>query len=191
MIYSEVKTLYQVHGYRFYDSGKFNVNLFGIRNGYDTVDLFNDILGIAYRDEMGNPVVIESKGTTKPGLHYLASKMGSANGTAILQLGQYVKCWQRGLHKGYDALIQKGMPFRVWRDADQDGKLDPDGPTYTDVTGLNMHTTSFLYDIDRVGAYSAGCQVRQRDEDHIQVMQIIGRAADLYGNSFSYTLFDR
>lgn len=191
MIYSEVKVLFETLNHRFYDGGIFNVNLFGIRKGYDVVDEFNDILGIAYRDELGNPVVIESKGTTKPGLYWLKNKKVNINGTAILQPGQYSRCWELGKHKGYEALTQKGMPFNVWRDADQDGQLDPNGQTYKDVTGLNMHTTSFINEIDRVGAYSAGCQVRQKAEDHKMVMEILKRSAELYSNSFSYTLIDQ
>jgi len=190
MIYSEVKALFECHGHRFYDKGSYNVNLFGIRNGYDTVNEFNDILGIAFRDDLGNPIVIEHRGTTKAGLYWLKSKMGNANGTALLQPDQYPNCWKIGDHKGYEALVQKGMPFKVWRDADQDGQLDHDGKTYTDVTGLNMHTTSFINEIDKVGAYSAGCQVRQKKEDHKVIMEILKRSAALYGNSFTYTLIE-
>ncbi|WP_420581945.1 hypothetical protein [Reichenbachiella sp.] len=189
MIYSEVKELFEALGHRFYDHGAYNVNLFGIRKR-GSVNEFDDILGIAFRDDMGNPVVIEHKGTTKPGLYWLKSKKGNANGTAILQPGQYPGCWMLGEHKGYPALVQKGMPFKVWRDGDEDGELDYEGKTYTDVTGLNMHTTSFNNEIDKVGAYSAGCQVRQFDEDHIAVIEILKRSAAKYGNSFSYTLID-
>lgn len=191
MIYSEVKALFETLGHRFYDKGAYNVNLFGIRSGYDQVDEFNDVLGIAFRDDQDNPIVIEHRGTTKPGLYWLKQKMCNANGTAILQPGQYPSCWMIGKHKGYEALVQKGMPFHVWRDQDEDGQLDAEGRTYKDVTGLNMHTTSFINDIDKVGAYSAGCQVRQHHEDHQTVMGILKRSAERYGNSFTYTLIDK
>ena len=190
MIYSEVKAMFECLGHRFYDSGYFNVNLFGIRRK-TKVDEFDDILGIAYRDDFGNGIVLEHKGTTDPGKYWLETKMGNVQGTAILIPGHYPRCWQIGDHKGYPALVQKGMPFKVWRDNDQDGDLDFGGKEYKDVTGLNMHTTSFLSEIEKVGAYSAGCQVRQKDEDHRMVMEILQVSALLHGNSFSYTLIDQ
>jgi len=190
MIYSEVKVLFECLGYRFYDNGAYNVNLFGIRR-LSKVDEFDDVLGIAYRDDFGNGIVLEHKGTTDPGLYWLKTKMGNPNGTFILAPGQYPKCWNIGNHNGYEALVQNGMPFKGWRDNDKDGQLDLEGKTYTDVTGLNMHTTSFLNEIEKVGAYSAGCQVRQKDEDHRMVMEILKRSASLWGNKFSYTLIDQ
>jgi hypothetical protein len=188
--YNKVKSMYAEKGWKFYDSGAFNVNLFGIRNGYDVVDEFNDILGIAYVDDFGNEVVVTHKGTTKPGLYYLKNKLGGNNGTAILIPGYYSKCWKIGEHKGYQALVQNGMPFKVWRDNNSDGKFDIGGTVYTDVTGLNRHTTSFLTEKTKVGPYSAGCQVDQDDEDHLVDMAICSKSARLYGNSFSYALFD-
>jgi len=191
MTYDQVKELYKQNGYKFYDSGKHNVNLFGIRNGYDTVDEFNDVLGIAYRDDNNKPVVIEHKGTTKPGLYYLKNKLGNKNGTAILIPGYYPKCWTIGKHSGkYEALVQNGNVFNVWRDNDSDGKFDIGGRIYTDVGGLNMHTTSFVNYNAKVGAYSAGCQVRQYSKQHLEVMEIIKKSAQLYGNVFSYALFE-
>lgn len=190
MTYAEVKILFECLGHRFYDNGVYNVNLFGIRTK-GKANEFDDVLGIAYRDDFGNGIVLEHRGTTDPGMYWLESKMGNVKGTAILVPGQYPKCWSIGKHKGYEALVQNGMPFKVWRDNNQDGDLDFGGQEHSDVTGLNMHTTSFLSEVETVGAYSAGCQVRQRDEDHKVVMEILKRSADLYSNSFSYTLIDK
>jgi hypothetical protein len=166
------------------------VNLYGIRNGYQTVDEFNDVLGIAFIDEFGNKGVIEAKGTTKPGLYWLKN-VGNKNGVAILMPGQHEKCWQIGLHKGYEAMVQVGSPFKVWRDSNMDDKFDRTGAIYRDVTGLNMHTASFKSKTEKVGMYSAGCQVRQHHIDHLIAMAIARRAAEIYGNSFTYTLFER
>ncbi len=189
--YSDIKRKYEEKGHQFF-TGKYAINLFGIRQGYETVDEFNDILGMAFNDAFGNEVVLYHEGTTKPGYYWLKTKKGNSSGTAILQPGQYLNCWELGKHNGkYDALRQKGMPFKVWRDGDSDGHLDVNGPTFTDVTGLNMHTTSFKTNIARVGAYSAGCQVRQHDEDHIVTMKILAKAFEIWKNPvFSYTLFD-
>lgn len=182
--------MYRCCDYKFYSSGAYNVNLYGLRNGYETVDEFNDVLGIAFIDAAGNKNVIECAGTTKPGLYYLKKRLGNINGTAILPPGYYPKCWQIGLHNGYEALIQTGSPFKVWRDNDSDGKFDTGGKLYSDVTGLNCHHASILEVLKNVGAYSAGCQVRGNHLDHFIMMAIAKMSASLYGNAFSYALFD-
>ena len=190
--YESVRDLYAKLGYRFYDEGKFNVNLFGIRRSLE-VDIFNDLLGIAYRDEKNEPQLLLHAGTTKPGLYWLKNKLGNMKGTFILAPGYYSRCWKIGLHHGeYQALVQAGNKiFKGWRDNDSDGQLDMNGPIYDDVQGLNSHTTSLLRgDAQKVGAYSAGCQVRKRLEDHKKLMDVCARSSEIYGNLFSYALFD-
>lgn len=191
LTYDDIKSMYANAGYRFYDNGPFNVNLFGIRSGYETVDHFDDYLGIAYRDDFGNGIVVLNAATTKPGLYYLKNKMGNVNGTAILLPGYYPHCWEMGEHKHYPALVQRGMPFKVWRDNDNDGVFDIGGKIYTDVTGLNRHTTSFVSVKENVGPYSAGCQVDRDFEDHQSDMAVCRKSKRLYGNCFSYALFEK
>lgn len=183
---------YDKLGYPFYDTGKFNVNIFGFRNSEDVVDEFNDILGICYLDDFGRPIVLAAKGTTKPGAYWLGQKMGNINGTFVLQEGYYKGCWKKGKHHGkYDCLVQaKSDCFYGYRDADKDGKVDYDGIVYKDVTGLNWHTTSFFNDKEKVGAYSAGCQVVQDDKDYLSMLPMIYKSMEKYGDSVSYALFN-
>jgi len=191
LTYDQVRDMYAKAGYRFYDSGKFNVNIFGVRNDL-AVDLWNDTIGIAYRDENNTPQVKLYAGTTKPGLFYLKNKLGNIKGTFILKPGYYSKCWIIGKHKGeYEALVQAGPGvFTGWRDGDSDGQFDMTGPLHTDVAGLNLHTTSHLRgSAVRVGAYSASCQVIQKTKEHTDLMALVKRSADIYGNHFSYALF--
>lgn len=193
LTYDSVGRMYADKGFRFYDSGKFNVNIFGIRKDL-TVDLFNDIIGIAYRDGKNNPVLKAYKGTTEPGLYYLKNKLGNVKGTFILMPGYYPKCWKSGKHKGeYSALVQSAPGvFKGWRDSDADGQLDMTGTIYTDVSGLNLHTTSHIRGYAaKVGAYSASCQVVQYTKDHLELMGIVDQSKDIYGDSFSYALFDK
>jgi len=112
------------------------------------------------------------------------------NGVAILIPGFYEKAWIIGKHKGeYDALVQNGSGvFKVWRDSDKDGKFDFSGKIYTDVSGLNDHTTK-EHQINNVGGFSEGCMVTQDDKEHQIKMAICKRAAELYSNSFSLALF--
>ncbi len=189
--YQKLKLIYEAKGYAFFDNGSYNLNLFGIRSSSPLVDEFNDVMGIAYRDEFNNEQLLIFKATTKPGLYFLKKKLGNARGTAILIPGQYRSCWRLGTHKGYAALQQsKAGVFKVWRDNDSDGDLDMHGPVYNDVTGLNGHTTSFKNDIEKVGAYSAGCQVIQDDLDFKLFLSIIRKSTSIYSDIFSYTLFE-
>jgi len=190
MTYQDVKALYASHGYRFYE-GAYNVNNYARRNkDLVTVDKFNDIRGIAYQDSFGIPHCLEWAATTKPGLKPLSGGAMNPNGVAILIPGFYEKCWIIGKHKGeYPALVQLGMGiFKVWRDNDKDGKFDFTGKIYSDVSGLNDHTTR-EHQINNVGGFSEGCVVTQDDKEHKIKMAICERAYELYNTSLSFALF--
>jgi hypothetical protein len=193
--YDFIKNIYLSQGFKFYDSGKYNINLFGIRNkDLQVVDKFNDLIGVAYLDEFMNKQCLVFAGTTKPGLTYLKDKLGNVNGTGILCEGYHAKCWRIGKHNigkqhEHEAYVQSGPAvFKVWRDNDSDGKPDFGGKIYTDVAGLNGHTTR-EFEIVKVGAFSAACQVVQDDKEHQIWLSVGKRSAELYGNLFSYALF--
>lgn len=189
--FQQLKRVYANMGYSFFEEGAYNLNIFGIRNELGKVDEFNDIIGIAYKDDIGLEHVINFIATTDPGLYWLKNGLGNSKGTAILCPGQYRACWKLGFHKGYQALQQSPKSgFKVWRDSNSNGDLDTSGPIYNDVTGLNCHTTSFINEIERVGKYSAGCQVIQDDLDFQIFLSIIKKSAAYYGELFSYTLFN-
>lgn len=179
--------------YPFYDSGKFNINLFGIRDSSNIVDEFNDILGVCYIDDFGRTNVIAVRGTTKPGAYWLGGKMGNEKGTFILKEGFYPKCFKKGKHRGeYDCLVQADSNIFVgYRDFDKDNLIDYEGELHTDVTGLNFHTTSFLNNKEKVGAYSAGCQVAQDDKDFLTILSIVYKSMEIYGDRISYALFNK
>lgn len=193
--YDFVKSMYMAKQFKFYDSGQYNVNLFGIRNkDMAVVNEFNDLIGVAYLDEFMNKQCLVFQGTTKPGLTYLSAKMGNPDGTAILCEGQHKKCWEIAMHNagkpsGHEAYRQIGVNvFRVFRDKNADGSFDLSGQIYTNVSGLNGHTTRD-FDIENVNSFSAGCQVVQDDKEHMIWVSVGKRSAELYGNVFSYTLF--
>jgi hypothetical protein len=93
------------------------------------------------------------------------------------------------------ALCQKigYKKFNGWRDNVLNGiierRLQPNGDFFHDIIGLNMHRSSESFSTV-VGRYSAGCQVRQYNEDHKMIMNIVNKALERFSNSFSYTLFD-
>lgn len=130
-------------------------------------------------------------GTTDPGKSPLLKKSGvNPKGIFILQPGFYANCWHKGKHKGkYNALVQFGSGiFKGWRDNNQDGELDTTGKTYTDVQGLNFHTTRWDKKVMRVGDFSEGCMVMEVASEYDSIMMDV-----IYVSSqgiFSYALFD-
>ena len=144
--YQRLKKAIEMKGYKFFESDPYDVNIFGIRFGYEVVNEFNDIIGVAYKDDFGNEVCLAFKGTTKPGLYWLKNKLMNPQGTFIMKPGQYRGCWVAGLHgkTRYPALRQNGKnQFLGWRDNDSDGKFDIDGPIFDNPEYVNGHTTSF------------------------------------------------
>lgn len=197
LTYEELKTLYTTHGYPF-DTQVNAVNIFGIRNSENKVDEFNDIIGVGVVQErfVEDPptkqsIILQHAATTDPGSAFLNESMMNPEGTACLIPGFYRDCWMLGKHNGkYDALVQAKMGvFKVWRDKNKDGKLDMAGPVYSDVTGLDQHTTNFLTDAQKVGPYSAGCQVNQLHIDFLEQMDYYKMHFTFISKFVSYALF--
>lgn len=111
-------------------------------------DNWNDTLGL-FGTAFGTWL-----GTTDPGSTYTWDPMNPI-GAAHLVPGWYD--YQRGSHKGHGALVQAG-PVTVIRDEDRDGTGEPQEYRESGWFGLNIHAGG---DAERVGAYSAGCQVFQ------------------------------
>lgn len=191
--YDFIKSMYRQHGYEFLE-GQFQNNPFAFRSAdLKSVNLYNDIIGHAFKDEFGNGVALAFRGTTKPGLYWLKNKLGGVKGTFILAPGFYPGAFKLGQHhvgkpNAYDAYVQaKSGLFIGWRDNDSDGEFDMVGPpTYTDVVGLNQHHGN---DGELVGPYSAACQVIQEDKEHFIGVAVGKRHIELYPNSFNYALF--
>lgn len=185
-----VQSLYSRRGYRFFENAAFDLNLFGIRR-VAGVNLFNDILGCAYRPEVGAPLLVELwKGTTDPGSYYLRQPE-ARGGTAIVVPAQYRGLWGLGKHRGKDpAYVQVG-PVTVFRDGDRDDELDMDpGSKHTGLFGINGHHAG--EDSQRVDRWSAGCQVWARRKDHDRALELGRRQVELHPTwtTFTYTLFD-
>jgi hypothetical protein len=180
--YDHVRSLFVSHGYPF---DEHSIQPFGIRSKDLSADKWNDTLGIVCPDRS----VIAFSGTTDPGKSPLMKTEGvNAKGIFILMPGYYKNCWQKGMHNGkYKALVQFGFGnFRGWRDNDKNGELNPVGKIYTDVTGLNFHTTRWDKQVQRVGDFSQGCQVVEVAREYDQ---IIDRIFNSTQSLFPYALF--
>lgn len=171
-----------------YDPNKpYNLNLIGVRSDDMTPNIFNDCLGVLWEDEFGWNWV-GSEGTTDPGLFYLENPI-NVDGTFIMAPGFHQGLWEWATHKGYPAFRQKGVA-RGWRDADRDKEFDMDPAKIVEVinAGINMHKAG--KDSTVVGKWSAGCQVRSRESDHLILGEIVEECLKYWGNSFSYMLFE-
>jgi hypothetical protein len=91
-------------------------------------------------------------GTVDPGLHFMKQPM-NPDGTGRLESG--ILWLKRGMHRGYEALIQS-KPALVRRDKDKDFEFSKDDPVTKGFFAANLHGASSL---DKVGRSSAMCVV--------------------------------
>lgn len=169
----------------------YQLNIVGIRTDSFVPNSFNDFIIVFYKDETGNWVVNKYSATTDPGTYWLKNPM-APKGTAILKKGQYPGSHQIGLHKGnYTALVQKG-PVTVIRDYDRDNQLSYNSmkSDTSSSLGINIHRAAPSGQTERVDKYSAGCQVFNSANDFAEFIAAAKKHANLYGNSFTYTLID-
>ena len=184
-----IRNAYRYMGYTYFTSGDYNLNIFGIRSNDYRSNYFNDVVGMTYL-ENGKWVVKKYTATTDPGLYYRLHPMHN-QGTAIIVPGQYRGVYQIGLHQGkYEALCQC-KPMKYWRDNDLNDRLNFNSPIITDMAGTNLHRANNNPNCASklVDKWSAGCQCLASFNDFTELMTIVRRSKDLYGNSFTYTLF--
>jgi hypothetical protein len=176
--------------YVFFDGNKqLNVNIIGIRKDNAGTNKFDDFLVMIYKDKNMKEITKVYPITTDPGDHWLKHPM-NPKGTAVLVPGQYRGGWKIGKHQSkYSALVQT-KPVKVWRDNNKDTIIDYQGFNTINegYFGINIHRSS-PYDVSYiVEKWSAGCQVFSSIKDYDEFMDICKRSANLYGNSFTYTL---
>ena len=188
--YAYIEDVFIKKGYAFFDGDKpYNLNIFGIRCAVDT-NSFDDLICVAYKNDNLESIVEIFQGTTDPGKYWLEHPMNS-DGTAILCEGQYRSVYKIDKHRGkYNALCQRLGKVTVFRDDDKDTKHDLDPETeQTGYFGINIHKSNPY--VKYVDKYSAGCQVFRLDSHFDRMMFLAFKSAEIYGNSFTYTLFDK
>ena len=122
-----------------------------------------------------------------------------SDGTLIMLTGQYRGAYKVGYHnrsrgrdKMYKALEQISQISYV-RDEDRDDELDISGDVIFGNFKTNIHRAneeSGRNGLATIGKYSAGCQVIRLYEDFKGFISLCEKSAELWGNSFTYTLFD-
>ena len=179
-------------GYSVYknDTKPYNLNIVGIRATNPAINRFNDLMCVFWKYE-GQWNIYKMQCTTLPGLHWLENPM-NPKGCAILKEDQYKSTYSIDKHNGkYLALCQRLAEVTVYRDDDKDREYDMIASTeQTGMFGINIHRASAYKELERVNKNSAGCQVIQ-DPNEFQIhMDIVKKAGEMWGNSFTYTLIN-
>lgn len=181
-------------GHKYFHHGAYNVNIIGVRNaatGNEITNKFDDCMTISYKDDAGNWHFNCWKCTTDPG-KYWAEHLMNKDGVAILKEGQYRGSHKIGLHQGkYEALRQKGA-LKVYRDKNLDDEYDLiEEDVQNGIFGINIHKAgSWKSGSVQVDKWSAGCQVFSKEDDFYDFMNVMYKARDRWGNSFTYTLIN-
>lgn len=179
-------------GYAFFTTGYYNLNIIGIRkdNKNAVNNKYDDVMVVIYKTKKGWSTHYYTI-TTEPGAYYMSKKLGNVKGTAILVPGQYRGCWEIGKHNGkYKALVQR-KPVKVYRDGNMDDVYDMYPETINEgMFGINIHRSNEGFTRDTIDMYSAGCQVFNSPKEFGAFMTLCDKQAELYGNTFTYTLID-
>lgn len=187
---ADFSKIFAKKGYAYFDSGKYNLNIIGIRaTGNKVTNKFDDFIVVEYLDIYGIKTRDIFPATTDPGLSSMLRPVNS-KGCAILVPGQYRAAWMIGYHQGkYEALVQ-AKPVKVYRDHNKDTVYDLNPKTIEEGTfGINIHkagTNSTL-----VNGWSAGCQVIQNTKNFNKLMKLAHyQFSQGYGARFTYTLLN-
>lgn len=189
MLFPRMQSILKKNGYAVYDR-PFELNIVGIRARSSKPNSFDDEIHVFYKRDAVNWNYHVFRATTDPGTFWLNNPMYE-RGTAILAQGQFKNAYQIGLHRGqYPALVQVA-PVTIVLDYNRDNVLDfNNGERQTGVFGINIHRAQISGETKYVDQYSAGCQVFEDGEDFTFFMVLCAKHSQLYGNSFTYTLFD-
>jgi hypothetical protein len=188
-----IKTLTE-KGYVFFDNNiPLNLNIIGVRSKNRSGDRYDDTMNVFYRNADLDWIVDSYPVTTDPGAKILRKPINK-KGTAILVPGQYRSTYKVDIHGGssrYLAVCQRGGPVKVWRDVNRDSNLDMDDSSIEEgMFGINMHKHGGPNEREFVNGSSAGCQVFKNTKDFYEFLELCNKSADLYGNSFTYTLLE-
>lgn len=152
----------------------------GVRSKENVNNKFDDLIGV-----VENNTVTWYTGTTNAGRHWLLNFL-NPSGTAVLKAGQYLNCYNLGLHKGqYEALIQTGGKVTVYRDADKDETAEEQGVIQTGWFGINIHRANPNAISQVIEKWSGGCQVLNNPNDFAQLIKACRRSGLEH---FTYTL---
>ena len=188
----QIETSVKAKGYKWFENGDYNLNIVGIRNSEtleEVTNKFDDCMTVSYKVEgLWNRHCFSC--TTDPG-KYWTENLLNEDGVAILKENQYRSTYQIGLHQGKYQALKQVKPVEVYRDDNLDNCYDLNESSVQEgMFGINIHrATSYEGATStQIDKWSAGCQVIASNDDFALFMEIVNKAADVWGNSFTYTL---
>jgi len=191
---SDIVSAYTKKGYRL-KTGILELNLYGVRNKGSQANTFDDVVGALYKDEAGTWRTAAFPATTDPGTYYRENPI-NVDGTAIIAPGQYLDCYQVGLHRGYEAFQQVGKMGYV-RDKNKNKILDfalylIKSNIIYGIFATNIHYSSPVKESTIVGNWSAGCQVMSMVSSLKNLLNLAKEGIRIYKykNRFDYALFE-
>lgn len=184
--------LFKKKGYAYFTKGVYNLNIIGVRSNQDNkiTNKYDDYLVVIYNTDNGAKRNIYNI-TTEPGLK-LMEHPSNIKGTAILAPGQYRGAYKIDKHRGkYDALCQRNKSVKVYRDNNRNKVYDYNPDTLDiGMFGINIHRSNEFWTRSTIDQYSAGCQVFNDPKEFTAFMTIVKKAAEIWGNCFTYTLIN-
>ena len=190
----QIESTLKAKGYRWFESGDYNLNIVGVRNS-ETLDevtnKFDDHITLSYKQD-GHWQFHCFGCTTDPGKYWVENIM-QESGVAILKPNQYRSTYQIGLHQGKYEALRQVKPVQVYRDNNLDECYDLNEENVQEgIFGINIHRAT-KYEgktSTQIDKWSAGCQVIAANDDFRLFMEICNTAKDIWGNSFTYTLIE-
>jgi len=153
----------------------------------------DDSLLTIYKNNENEWEVLSYEITTEPGPSILRKPI-NPDGTAILVPDQYRGVYQIGTHGGsyrHIALVQRNGKVKVYRDTNKNSTVEIASESIQDgMFGINIHRHAAPNEKEYVRGSSAGCQVFKNSLDFADFMETCNKAADIFGNSFTYTLIE-
>ena len=193
LIAEQFKSIINKKGYAFFDKNKYNLNIIGVRNSSHNPEKFDDSLLTIYKNNENEWEVLSFEITTEPGPSILRKPI-NPDGTAILVPDQYRGVYQIGTHGGsyrHIALVQRNGKVKVYRDTNKNSTVEIASESIQDgMFGINIHRHAAPNEKEYVRGSSAGCQVFKNSLDFADFMETCNKAADIFGNSFTYTLIE-
>lgn len=179
----QIKEMFKNKNYKFHENGDYNVNVFSIRTSNKITNKFDDVFYCVYK--VNNEWQIESWECTNNSGYTYTKELLSNKGVAILKAGQWK--YKLGLHKGKEGFVQ-AEPVTVWRDSNKDYVINKNN-TETGWFGINIHRAG--KDSTNVDGWSAGCTVFKREKDFLEFLNIMKISIEKYGDTFTYTVFEK
>lgn len=190
----QIKDAVTKKGYKWFESGNYNLNIVGVRNSEtDNVvtNKFDDCLTLSYNVD-GEEKFHCFGATTDPGTHWEQNILNK-DGVAILVPGQYRSSHKIGLHAGKYEALRQDKPLKVYRDKNKDGIYDMlEENIHEGIYGINIHRATKWEGkkSTQIDKWSAGCQVIAANDDFRLFMEIAHNAENIWGNAFTYTLIE-